>query len=181
MSNLHPTRYRLRHRRNGRIIWASGIGDIDAGMEDMAVLLGDQPYGENALADEGESAMLDVYFRGATAPTNFYLGLVNDTPVETDSLTDLTGEPSGSGYSRQTIPATSVGFPTLALDSGDFQTTSTTETFTASGGSIGPVTYSFLATSSDNTGLLVAYVALSTTRTLTDGDSLDVDVAIKLA
>lgn len=183
MSALHPTHARYRHRRGDRIIWASEVGEVDIALasKEFTALLLEQPYTENALADEGEEDMLDVYFRGATAPTNFYLGLVNDTPTETDGLGDLTGEPSGSGYSRQTIPATAVGWPTLALDSGDFQAESTTETFTASGGTIGPVTYSFLATTVDNTGVLVAYVALSTTRTLTDGDSLDVDYNVKLA
>lgn len=183
MSGFHPTQARYRHRRGGSIIWASEVGDVDIALasSDFAALLREQPYTQNALADEGEEDILDVYFRGATAPSNFFLGLVNDTPVETDGLTDLTGEPSGNGYSRQTIPATAVGWPTLALDSGDFQADSTVETFTASGGSIGPVTYSFLATTVDNTGVLVAYVALSTTRTLTDGDSLDVDYNVKLA
>lgn len=135
----------------------------------------------NALADEGEYLVLDVAFRQATQPTNFYLGLVNDTPVETDALTDLTGEPSGYGYTRQTIEANATGWPTLALDGGDYMLTSSEETFTASGGSIGPVTYAFLATSTDNTGKLVAYVALSTSRTMADGESLKCTLKIKLS
>jgi len=135
----------------------------------------------NALADEGEEYMLDVGLRQATQATNFYLGLVNDTPVETDALTDLTGEPSGNGYSRQTIEANATGWPTLALDSGDYQATSKTVTFTASGGSIGPAIYAILATSSDNTGKLIAYVALSQSRTLADGESLQCSMSIKLS
>jgi hypothetical protein len=52
----------------------------------------------NAFADEGEQLILDVFLRGAAAPTQFYLRLFNDTPVETDGLAALTGEPSGNGY-----------------------------------------------------------------------------------
>lgn len=135
----------------------------------------------NALADEGEFFVLDVALRGALKATNFYLGLVNDTPIETDALTDLTGEPSGNGYSRQTIESSNVGWPTLALDGGDYKATSKTVTFTASGGTIGPVTYAFLATSTDNTGKLMTYVVLSTPRTLADGESLECSQSVKLS
>ena len=134
----------------------------------------------NALADEGEYAFLDVFLRAGTAPTTFYLRLFNDTPVETDTLANLTGEPSGYGYAAQEIPRTTGGWTTLALDSGDYMATSTTETFTASGGSIGPVTYAVLATTSDNTGKLISFVALSQSRTLSSGDSLQVTYKVKL-
>jgi hypothetical protein len=134
----------------------------------------------NALADEGEYAFLDVFLRAGTAPTQFYIRLFNDTPVETDALTNLTGEPSGYGYAACLVERSATGFPTLELDSGDYMATSSTETFTASGGSIGPVTYAVLATSSDNSGKLISYVALSQSRTLSDGDSLQVTYKIKL-
>ena len=133
----------------------------------------------NAFADEGEQLILDVFLRGATAPTQFYLRLYNDTPVETDGLASLTGEPSGSGYSPALVERSATGWPTLALDSGDYQATSSAETFTASGGTIGPVTYAVIATSSDNTGKLVAYAALSQSRTLADGESLTVTYKLK--
>lgn len=163
MKTFHPTEWRFEHRNaDGEVLW-------------------DQDWTPNALSDAGESAMLDVYFRGATAPTNFYIGLVNDTPVDTDTLATLTGEPAGSGYARALVERSNTGFPTLELDGGDYRVVSSTETFTAAGGSIGPVTYAFLATSTDNTGILVVYNALSQSRTLADGDSLDVTFRIKLA
>jgi hypothetical protein len=133
----------------------------------------------NALADEGENNILDVYYRGQNAPTTFYCRLYNDTPLETDSLADLTGEPVGNGYAAQEIERSTVGWPTLALDAGDWQLTSKEVTFTASGGSWGPVTHAVLATSSDNSGLLIAFVALSTSRTLQDGETLKVTIQPK--
>ena len=185
MSGLHPTEWRYQHRTaDGRVIWMSGHGDVDlvVGSPEHLDALASQPFEQNALADEGEQAMLDVFFRAGTAPTNFYVGLVNDTPVDTDTLSTITGEPSGNGYARQLIERNSTGWPTLALDSGDYRAVSSVETFTASGGSIGPVTYSFLTTVvSGTSGLLIAYNALSTSRTLANGESLDVTNRIKLA
>ena len=135
---------------------------------------------QNALADEGESLLLDSFFRGQNSPTGgFYIRLFNDTPVETDALSDLTGEPSGNGYSAQALAQDTTDFPTLELDSGDYQVVSKSVTITSTG-TIGPVTYAVLATSSDNTGKLVAYVELSTPRTLANGESLTITLTIKL-
>ncbi len=134
----------------------------------------------NALADAGEQDILDVYFRDASEPSSFYLRLFNDTPVETDALSDLTGEVSGGGYTAQALARNNTDFPTLALNSGDYQLTSKVTTFTASGGAYSSATYCVLATSTNNTGKLIAYVALSTTRTLADGESLAITFNIKL-
>lgn len=134
----------------------------------------------NALADEGESAFLDCTLRATNCPTTYYLRLYNDTPTETDTLTALTGEPTTNGYAAQQITRDATGWPTLALDSGDYQATSATKTFSAAGGSWGPVTYAVLATTNDNTGKLIAYAALSTSRTLASGESLQVTYKLKL-
>ncbi len=152
--------WKFTHRdKNGNILW-----------QDERV---------NALADEGERDILGVYYRGETAPIQFYIRLYNDTPVESDTLSTLMGEPAGNGYAPQLVERSNVGFPTVQQDAGgDWQVISKTVTFTASGGSIGPVTYAVLATSSDNTGKLVAFVALSQSRTLADGESLDVQLTI---
>jgi hypothetical protein len=139
---------------------------------------------ENFLADEGEQMMLDVFLRAGTAPTGFYVRLFNDTPVETDTLADLLNEPAGTyGYAAQAVArdATAAGWPTLALDSGDYQAIAKTVTFTASGGSIGPVTHGVLATTSNNTGKHISSVALSTSRTLANGESLQVTFKVKLS
>ena len=134
----------------------------------------------NDLADEGEYAFLDVYLRAGTAPTQFYIRLYNDTPVETDTLTLLTGEPTTNGYAAQLVERSATGWPTLALDTGDYQATSSQKTFSATGGSWGPVTYCVGATTSDNTGKLIAYAVLSQSRTLNDGEQLKVTYKMKL-
>jgi hypothetical protein len=137
---------------------------------------------DNQFVDEAEQAILDVFLRGAAAPTAFYLRLYN-TPgaTETSTLASLTGEASTGGYAPALIEASAIGWPTLVLDAGDFQATSKEITFTASGGSIGPVDTAVVATSSDNTGLFIAFKALSASRTLADGESLKVTYKMKLS
>jgi hypothetical protein len=139
----------------------------------------------NNLADEGEQAFLDIYLRGATAPTQFYVRLSDATNpcsiADTDTLTTASaGEPSSNGYAASLVERSATGWPTLALDSGDYMATSSVETFSASGGSWGPVNCAFLATTSDNTGKLISYAALSTARTLASGESLQVTYKVKL-
>lgn len=138
---------------------------------------------ENALADEGEKNILSSIFRTEDVPTEFHVRLYNDTPVETDTLADLVGEPVGNGYSPKVLERDSTDFPTLELNSGDWQVKSKAVVFTASGGTISTVTYAILAASIDVSGddeLLYAYVALSTPRTLANGESLTVTFTIKL-
>jgi len=135
----------------------------------------------NSLTDEGEYLFLDVTLRNGTAPSNYFLRLYNVTPTETSNLTSLaTYEPTTNGYAAQTVERNNTGWPTLTLDSGDYQATSSVETFTASGGSWGPVTYCVVATSTDSSGKLVSYVALSQSRTLQNGESLQVTYKLKL-
>lgn len=152
--------WNVRHIRNGHVIGSES--------------------GRNDLLDEGERAILLAYFRGEEQPTQFYIRLCNDTLIETDTLADVQNEPTGNGYSAQKVERSDVGFPTMDMDAGDYRILSKTVTFTANGGTIGPVTSAFLATTADNTGKLIATRALSITRTVLNGDSLKIDIRIKL-
>lgn len=135
----------------------------------------------NALAQEGGQSFLDSYLRNQNHPPTFYIRLFNDTPVKTDALSDLVNEASGNGYAAQEVPRTTSGWVSLALDAGDYQAVSSQETFSASGGSWGPVTYAVLATTTDNSGEHIAFVALSQSRTINDGESLKVTIKVKQA
>lgn len=154
--------FEFEHRdRNGNVIW--------------------RHVTRNALADQGEQNMLDDYLRNQNAPSSFYLALFNDTPTDTDTLADLTGEPSGNGYQRQQIERNTTGWPTLELHEGDYRATSKLVTFVAEGGSWGPVTHMILTNVASGTqGLLIAYAALSKSRTLDDGETLGCRIRIKL-
>lgn len=128
-----------------------------------------QDEGPNSLADQGEESLLDVFFRNQNAPSGFELALYNDTPIDTDKLSDLVGEPSTNGYARQSLTRDTTGFPTLALDAGDFMLTSATKTFSASGGSWGPVTHCCLQTVGIGTPTGLTVTPVGTTGTTTWG------------
>ena len=188
MSLKSPTAYRARHYRTfegeKHLIWAQGIGEVEpirVGSKEFADVMYDQPWSDNTLADEGEEDILVAFFRGGTAPTNTYLRLYNDTPIETDTLATLTGEVSGTGYpGTNTIESNATGWPTSGLDAGDWRLVSKTITWTASD-TWTAATYLVLATVASGTaGSLIAYNALSATRTLVNGDSLDADYTLKL-
>lgn len=179
---IHTT-YKFRHFKGDNLVWASGLGELDGsirrGNRALAEVIAAQPWQDNELVNEGEQAMLDVFFRGATAPSGFFFRLFDDVPTETDGIGDLTGEVSGTGYAAVAVSRDGTDWPSLALDSGDFQASSATKTFEATG-TWTDATHLILATSSDGSGKLIAWAPLSTTRTLVSGDSLDVSMAIKL-
>jgi hypothetical protein len=182
--SIHTT-YRMRHYQRDpdgvrRLVWADGLGDLDVREDDPAhaAVLERQEWSLNDLSNEGQSDMLDVYFRGASASANLFLRLYDDTPIRTDSLTDLTGETSGTGYAAISLERDGTDWPTLELAAPGTRVKTGTETFTA-GGTWSDATSLVLATvGSGTSGLLIAYDALSTTRTLTDSDTLDVDMAV---
>jgi len=153
--------WQFKHYRKGNLLWESG------------------PV-HNDLVDSGEETMLKAFFRGSSVPSAFYVRLAKDTIVETDTLIDIAGEHSGDGYSAQLVERSSVGFPQLELISGDWRISSKEVEYEASGGDIGPVNVAFLATSSDNSGDLLAFVNLPLERTILDGDKAYVSFRVTL-
>lgn len=137
----------------------------------------------NFLTNDGEENVLDTYLRGQNTPTEFYLRLVNSTGTsitETDSLGSITTEPITNGYTPQLITRNTSGWPTLALDSGDFKATSSEESFTAAGGQIGVIEWAYLSTTSGNSGKLLAVSSLTTPRTIFNGETLKISIGITL-
>jgi len=152
--------WEITHIRNGKVI----------GREEI----------RNALVDEGEENLLDTYFRNQNAPTSFYFRLCNDALSETDTLANIQNEPVGNGYSAQVVERSTVGFPTLEIHDGDYRVISKEVTFSSVGGEIGPVNTVFVSNTPDNSGKLIAFVGLSLTRTILDGDSMIVRMRIKM-
>lgn len=138
----------------------------------------------NILHDAGEEYILKAAFsEGIAVPVSFYIGLDNRVSLAEGDVLPPANEPSGNGYARQAVNSDATDW-TATLDAGNWQVKSKTVTFTASGGPIpatGSVANMFLSTTSDNTGKLVASVALSQARTIAAGDSLQTDITIKLS
>ena len=92
----------------------------------------------NMIVDDGEEAFLQMIAQGNNvilpAGNNFYIGLCNQAPAETDDLSTITTEPGATGgYARQAIARSAVGFPTLFQANGVWGIRSALITFTATG------------------------------------------------
>jgi hypothetical protein len=80
----------------------------------------------------------------------------------------------------QFLPRSPAGFPVLELDEGDYRIMSREVVFTAESGDMAQVNTAFLATTADNSGLLLAFVNFDTPKTITDGNSLIIRFKIKM-
>ena len=132
------------------------------------------------LHTDGLQWMLEVCFtEEQTVPASFYIGLATDASLaETASRGDQT-EVSGPGYARQAVASNSTDITSAATGTNDYKITTSTETFTASGTWTGAKTY-FLATTVNDTGVLIASGPLSETITLEDTDTLTIAVQVNL-
>ena len=166
---LHVLHADIRHfDKNGNLLW-----------EDLGR--------DNLLHDEGEQAILSAYFATAMSgygapPANLYLGLdARVTPAEADTLSSLSGEPSGNGYARSALATGGTGLSGqdfyINQPAAYYRADSKTITFAASGGNWSAVTQLFLCTVSSGTaGKIIATVALSASRTLLNGDSMQASI-----
>lgn len=129
----------------------------------------------NLLHLRGEEFILRSAFTGGkisdVIPENYYIGLDNRSLiVDNQEMSDISGEPSFSGYTRQAIASS--GDFTVALENGHYQAISPIMVFTANGGSWGPVSVLFLTDSSDSSGTLISSIVLDTPIILNDGESV---------
>lgn len=139
--------------------------------------------GKNALADEGEDWVLRAAFRKDYSTDKLYVRLCNEVLSETTTLSQITTEPSGNGYASVELERSNIGFPTIEDVGGDMRLRSKTVTFTAAGGSIGPISTVYLATTphGDNTGKLICYKALQVTQTILNTNSGTAYFQLKLS
>jgi hypothetical protein len=133
--------------------------------------------------DAGFQNMMDVYFRAATAPSQFFVSLLNDTIVGTDNWADVSANElqaatPNAGYAQVAVTRDATGFPTLALDSSEMQIISKACTFTASGNWATSITA--IALRADlATDQLISYANVPST-TLASGESYSVTIKLKL-
>lgn len=135
----------------------------------------------NTLHTLGEQFLLQCCFvnNGNVVPANYFLGLDNRNVISVDdAMTDLVDEPTGEGYLRQTV-SSSTGF-SIQIVNDVYQALSEIVTFSAQGGSWGPVANLFLTTTADNSGVLLASVPLSQPATLLDGDAINMRMSLSL-
>jgi hypothetical protein len=138
----------------------------------------------NTLHVGGEAYLLACCFvnPGTFPPTNYYFGLDNRATIDANNIiTDLYDEPISSGYLRAPVGSSvSSGGFTLEIVNGVWRATGQIVTFSATGSGWGPVSNLFLATTADNSGILLASSKLSNPITLSGGDSVNVRMSLAL-
>lgn len=136
----------------------------------------------NLITDEGEESFLKMIMQAdvidVSAGGNFFLGLCQETPGETDTLASMTTEPtSAGGYARQSFARNTTGVPTVEQVNDAYRAISLTLTFTASGADFSrAIQRAFLCNvASGASGILFSYSGLlPNPLTILDGESFPV-------
>jgi hypothetical protein len=134
------------------------------------------------MQQEGIQNILQVALSELQSPLGagaFYIGLCTDaTLVKNGTLTTLT-EVTGTGYARQPVASSAVGFPSdAAVSNNAWHLATLTVTFTAGGTWTGAVAAFLCTVSSGTSGKLICAATLSATRTLVLNDTLNVSFDI---
>jgi hypothetical protein len=174
--SLHG-KYHVEHLRGGQIIWEA---DVD-----------------NQLYNEGQTNALTIWLAAATAPTNWFMGLMKNTlaalPARASTLASLNtagpyeltnaADPGYTGRQQINRDATASGWSAPIVSGSGMQTTAKTVTFTASSGWTDTVRWMFLTTVGtipDTTGKLISMAQLPADRTLLVSDQLSVTYSLIL-
>ena len=152
----------IQHIRDGNVIWS-----------DENIL--------NMLHTEGEQFLLSCCFAndGTVVPSDYYFGLDSRSSIAlSDTMTTISSsEPSGNGYSRQTVSSNG-GFTVQQVGS-YYRAIGNIVTFTATG-TYGPIKNLFMTNKSDNSGFLISSASLSSTVTFASGDSVALRMSLQL-
>lgn len=138
---------------------------------------------KNTIPDVGEDAFLKMLLRDdqtfVAGGANFFVGLCDQAPQETDLLSDISTEPTvTNGYARFPVPRDGTGWPTLVDINGTKGLRSLLVSYTAAGGPFSTqFTRAFLCdVVSGTVGTLFAYSgALSTGILLQDTETFDMN------
>ena len=140
---------------------------------------------KNVLHSDGESFILRAAFTGGAVsdviPENYYVGLdARFSLAVSDSIDDLSGEPSTNGYTRQAV--SSSGEFTVSIPDGltNYRATGPIIAFQAEGGSWGPVKNIFLADTATTEGTLICSAELPSQLTVSDGDTITMRIGMSL-
>lgn len=153
----------IEHKRNGTVIWRA---------ENI----------KNIIHLAGREYLIKAAFsnNGSLVPSNYYLGLdARDTLAAEDQMVDILDEPTTGGYIRQPLPTDGTGF-TITNVSGVYKALSQIATFSATGSGWGPVKNMFLTTQSDNSGILISSLGLTSPVTTVSGDTISIQIQMSL-
>lgn len=192
MSFKRSTKYKFRHYGKNPdhevggdiLLWASdGKADISpsepvvrGGAVDLEIMHS-QLWTPNALADEGEIDIYDVYFYTQALRDPLYFSLHDDGAIaDADTMATILAEVTEGGYARIAVARGTDWSAPSAADG----TTSVTKTFNATATWTDAQAMVLGTALTGTAGLHVAWVNLSTTRSLVAGDALNVDITAEL-
>jgi hypothetical protein len=137
----------------------------------------------NTLHLSGEEFILAAVFSGgvenAFIPENYYFGLDNRSEIDaSDTMETITDEPTANGYERVSVASSDVF--TISLSGDHYRATGPIISFSASGGSWGPVGNLFMTTTDDGSGALIASVPLSQAVTVDAGETINLRMGLSL-
>ena len=133
---------------------------------------GDEIILPNTIVEEGAEAYLARIFQNASI-TGFFVGLCDQGPVHTDTLTSISTEPTigVNGYARQALVQNGTDWPTILTQNEETSIESKQVDFTASGGDFDTAHSRLFLCSvlTGTSGILYAYsAALQVATTLLD-------------
>jgi len=134
----------------------------------------------NYLHTLGEEFLLKCCFAtdATHPPAQYYFGLDNRSSINiADTMTSVTNEAIGSGYSRRSVSSSS-GF-TIEQIGGVYRAASQIITFTSSGNWTSVNTL-FLTNLNSNSGTLISSASLSSAVSLQSGDSVNMRMSLSL-
>lgn len=150
-------------------------------------------FADNQLYDQGEQDILESFFRGASAPTDFKIGMLKTSYsiLETHTMTqvaaaELSPANCGGYAARQVLTRDSSGWPTSALDAGDWRLVSAQVTWEATAPWTETAGFMFImsggvTTPANTTGRIIAVAPMNPTRQLQAAlDTLKISYYIKL-
>lgn len=139
---------------------------------------------KNIMTNEGRKAWLDTFWRNNGANyfgmTNFYVGLYKGSISASTTLVTVPEISVSYGYSRLVLERSTVGWPTIELDSNRWRVVSKELSYEAVNGNIGPLNGAFVCTSSDNTGTLINAVSTDVEREILAGDIAFFTLKVKI-
>jgi hypothetical protein len=158
------------HPTIGRGVLLSPEGDV---------LAEDPDWIENSLADEGEQAVLNVFYLEQTNLSK-YLALLSAAPSDTTTMATMTesATPGSGGYARPQILAADWGAP--ALNGGDYQTTAAEKTFgpNSSGSAWTLAAVALVSAATGTSGKFLNYLA-TTIGSVPNGTSYKYTLSVK--
>jgi hypothetical protein len=130
----------------------------------------------NILHNSGKEFILKTLFTGEESiPNDYYVGLDSRSTLSTGQTMSSLSEPSGNGYTRQTVSSTG----DFNYNDDDILVLSGLLTFVCTSGSYS-VKNVFLTNEPDNTGFLISSLVLSEARTLTAGETITIKAGFSL-